>query len=142
MNVTGPQIELITDAPSLNGDAILALGPDAVAALEVAYEENCSNGLESPNCEASLQVALNVDQQSLQKRVIPLVIPAIMVAVMAVEYVEIRKNENAISRIRMPSPNVAMVSSAQGASTVVLAIQTSGGSLITVVPSPTVNTSA
>lgn len=98
VNVTGPQIELITDVPSLNGDALLALGPDATAALELAYQENCPNGLDSPNCEASLQIALNVDQQSLQKSILP-VLAVIAVAVIAIEFVEIRQHENAISRI-------------------------------------------
>lgn len=77
VNVTGPQIELITDVPSLNGDALLALGPDAAAALETAYQEKC--------------------------------------------------------------PNVAMLSSVQGAKTVVFATQTNGGKLVTAVPSPTVD---
>ena len=71
VSVTGAQIELITGVPSLSGDAVLVLGPDAVAGLEIAYEENCPNGLDSPGCEASLQLALNVDQQQvLQKRIL------------------------------------------------------------------------
>ena len=139
--MTGAQIELITDVPSLNGDAVLVLGPDAVAGLEIAYEENCPNGLDSPGCEASLQLALNVDQQQvLQKRVAPLffVVVPVALAVWAIEWAEIRQWENAVSTIRMPSPNVAMLSSVTKASTVVFATA-GGGSLITVVPSPTVD---
>lgn len=138
--MTGPQIQLVTDVPSLNGDALLALGPDAAAGLELAYQENCPNGLESPNCEASLQLALNVDQQSLQKRVFQILVPILIVG-MAIEFAEMRGSENAISRIRMPSPNVEILSSVQGASTVVIATQKNGGNLITAVPSPTVDSS-
>ena len=104
----------------------------------MAYQDNCPNGLDSPNCEASLQLGLNVDQKTLQKRVVFILAP-IMVVAMAIEFAMIRKQENAISRIRMPSPNVAIISSVEGASTVVFATQTSGGNLITAVPSPTVD---
>lgn len=136
--MTGPQIELITDVPSLNGNALLALGPDAAAALETAYQENRPNGLDSPNCETSLQLAVNVDQPNLQKRVVVFLVPILVVG-MAIDFTEMRKQENAISRIRMPSHNVATPSSVRGAKTVVFATQTNGGKLTTAVPSPTVD---
>lgn len=141
VTVTGAQMELITDAPSLSGDALLALGPDAVANLESVYQENCPSGLDSPNCEASLQAAMNVDQQTLlnglQKR-LPILIP-IVVVVLAIEYALLREDETSISRVRVPSPNLAKVSPIQGASIVVVATQTKGGNLITAVPSPVVD---
>lgn len=141
--MTGTQIELITDVPSLNGDALIALGPDAAANLKSVYQENCVNGIDSP-CEASLQAAMNVHQQILEKRV-PIIIP-ILVAVMAIkvgiEYVALEKNANAISKARLPSADIAAISPVleQGARTVVIATQTSGGNLITAFASPTVDT--
>ncbi|KAF6240576.1 hypothetical protein HO173_001247 [Letharia columbiana] len=90
VNVTGPQIEVITDVASLNGDTLPALGPDAAAALKIAYQENCPNGLGSPNCETSLQLALNVDQPNLQKRVVVFLV-SILVVGMAIEFAEMRK---------------------------------------------------
>lgn len=147
VSATGSQIELITDVASLNGDALVLIGADAATNLETVYQENCPNGLDSPNCEASLQVAMNVDQQMfepLQKRV-AIFIP-IVVVILAIEYAIIQKNEDAIvpkpspiSVMRIPSPNLAKPSLVQGAKTVVFATQTEGGNLITVVPSPTVD---
>lgn len=93
MSATGSQIELITDVASLNGDALVLIGADAATNLETVYQENCPNGLDSPNCEASLQVAMNVDQQifePLQKRV-AIFIP-IVVVILAIEYAIIQKN--------------------------------------------------
>ena len=136
MSVTGAQIEILTDAPGLNEDALIVFGKDAVDNLESAYQENCPKGLNSSNCEASLQAVIGVDQPVLQKRFLWLV--PVVVAAVAVEYAQIRQHENAISRIRMPSPNLSKLSSVQGSSTVVFATQTHGGSLITVFPSSTV----
>lgn len=136
MNITGAQIELLTEAPGLNGDVLIILGGDAVDNLESAYQANCPKGLNSSNCEASLQAAIGVDQPILQKRLLWLV--PIVVAAIAVEWAEMRQHENAISRIRMPSPNLSKLSSVQGSSTVVFATQTHGGSLITVFPSSTI----
>lgn len=62
-----------------------------------------------------------------------------MVAAMAIEFAMVRENENAISRIRMPSPNVAMLSSVLDARIVLFATQTKGGNLRTAVPSPTID---
>lgn len=85
MTVTGAQIELITGLPGLNGDALLALGLDAAANLESVYQESCPNGLDSPDCESSLQAVLSVDQEILQKRVLP-VLAGVVVAELAIEY--------------------------------------------------------
>ena len=133
VSVTGAQMELVTNAPGLSGDALLALGPDAAANLDSVYRENCPNGLESPNCESSLQAAMNVDQQSIEKRALP-VLAAIVVAVLAIEYAALRKDDDAVSRIPVPSTNLAKVSPVQDARIVVFA---NGGNLITAVPSPT-----
>ena len=143
MTVTGTQIELITDVPSLNGDAVIALGPDAATNLKSAYQNNCVNGIDSP-CEASLQAAMNVDQQILEKR-IPIFIPilvAVMAVMIAIEYAALEKNANAIRKARIPSADIAAISPVleQGARTVVIATQTSGGNLITAYASPTIDT--
>ena len=136
--MTSAEIELMTNVPSLNGDALLALGPDAAANLESVYQENCPNGLDSPNCLTNLQAAMSVDQQVLEKRFLPALVVGIVVVLVGIEYAEVRGQEKAISRIRIPSANLAKVSPYQGVSTVVFATQTTGGDLITAVPSPTV----
>ena len=137
--MTGAQVELITDIPELNGDAVLAIGPDAMVNLDLVYQEYCPDGLSSPNCSSSLQDAISVDQEILQKRVVP-IIAGIVVAVLAIEYAWIKNDETqekSISRIRVPSSNLAKLSPVQGSKTVVFATQTTGGDLITAVPSPT-----
>ena len=137
MTATGTQIQLITDAPSLNGDVLLAFGDDAAENLESTYEEFCQNGLDSPNCQASLEAIMKIDQEGIEKRFVPLVFVAVVAAGIAIEYVQMRQHEKAISRIRVPSANVAKMVAVQSSSTVVLATLTSGGNLITVVPNPT-----
>ena len=133
---------LMTDVPQLNGDAVLALGEDAADNLDSAYQNNCPNGFDSPNCEASILAALNVDQQSLQnvqKRFFFLI--PIVVAVLATEVVVLHQADKGVRKVRsvrIASNNLAAskLSSAQGASTVVFATTTSGGSLITAIPQP------
>ncbi len=133
---------LITDVPQLNGDALLALGEDAADNLDAVYQENCPNGFNSPNCEASILAAMNVDQQSLQsiqKRFLFLV--PIAVAVLGTEFIWIKQAEKGarkVSSVRVASQNLAAskLSSAQGSSTVVFATTTSGGNMITAVPNP------
>ena len=143
ITVTGAQLELVTDIPELDGDAVLAIGPDAVNDLNLVYQEYCPDGLNSPNCSTSLQAAMSVDQEILQKRVVPVLV-GIVAAVLAIEYAWLKNDdtqlhEQSISRIRMPSSNLAKLSSVQGSKTVVFATQTTGGNLITAVPSPTAN---
>ena len=137
MTATGTQIQLITDAPSLNGDVLLAFGEDAASYSNSTYEEFCQNGLDSPDCQVSLEASMKIDQEGIEKRFVPLVFAAVVAAGMAIEYVQMRQHDNAISRIRIPSANVAKMVAVQSSSTVVLATQTSGGNLVTVVPNPT-----
>ena len=137
VTATGTQIQLITDAPSLNGDGLLAFGQDAADYANSTYEEFCQNGLDSPNCQVSLEASLKIDQEGIEKRFVPVIFAAVVAAGMAIEYAQMRQHEKAISRIRIPSANLATMVAVQSSSTVVLATQTSGGNLITVVPSPT-----
>lgn len=141
MTATGTQIELITDAPSLNGDALLVLGEEASNNLNSTYEEFCPDGLDSPDCEVSLEACMNVDQKVIEKRIVPVValaaVGAVAAAGMAINYAQMRQHENAISRMRITSANVEKLVAVKSSSTVVLATQTSGGNLLTVVPNPT-----
>lgn len=141
VTATGTQIQLITDAPSLNGDALLVLGETAAANMNSTYEEFCANGFDSPNCRVSLEAIMKIDQEGIEKRFVPVVFAAVMAAVMAAgvvaEYVQMRQHEKAVSRVRFTSANVEKMVAVQSANIVVLATQTSGGDLITVVPSPT-----
>lgn len=133
---------LITDVPQLNGDALLALGEDAADNLDSVYQENCPNGFNSPNCEASILAAMNVDQQSIQsiqKRFLFLV--PIVVAVLGTEYIVLNQAEKGarkVRKIRVANKNLAAskLASAQGSSTVVFVTTTNGGNLITAIPSP------
>ena len=138
-------MELVTNVPSLNGDALLALGPDAAANLDTVYQENCPNGLDSPNCLTSLQEAMSVDQQVLEKRIVPVIIAfGVFGAYLGFQYAQIEKHEKAIRRIRtissmrIPSANLAKISPYQGSGTMVFETQTAGGDQITVIPSPIV----
>ena len=138
---------LVTDVPELNGDALLALGEDAADNLYSVYQENCPNGFNSPNCEASLIAAMYVDQQSIQsiqKRLVflaPLFIAVLAVGAGTVvgEAVVLNKAHKGVSKVRdvrIASANLAAskLSSAQGSPTVVFATTTNGGSPITAVP--------
>ena len=74
-------------------------------------------------------------------RVLP-ILAGIVVAVLAIEYAWVKNDEaqeQSVSRIRTPSPNLAKLPSVQGAKNVVFATQTAGGNLIAAVPSPTAN---
>lgn len=138
ITATGAQIELVTDIAELNGDAVLAFGPDAMNNLDLVYQQDCPDGLNSPNCSSSLQAAISVDQAVLRKRVVPVLIGTVA-AVLAIEVAWIKHDEaqeSSMSRYRMPSPNLAKLSAVQGSKTVVFATS-SGGNLITEVPSPT-----
>lgn len=141
--MTGAQLELVTDIPELNGDAVLAIGPDAVNDLNLVYQEYCPDGLNSPDCASSLQAAMSVDQEGLQKRIVPLFVGlGIFCAFSAIEYAMYQRDAAQapkLSRVRMPSANLAKLSSVQGAKTVVFATQTTGGNMITAVPSPMAN---
>lgn len=137
MTATGTQIQLITDAPSLNGDALLVLGEEASDNLNSTYEQFCPNGLDSPDCQASLEAYMNVDQKVIEKRFVPVVLVGVVAAGMVIEYVQMRQHEKAVSRIRVPSANVETMVAVESSSIVVLATQTNGGNLLTVVPSPT-----
>lgn len=137
VTATGTQIQLITDAPSLNGDALLVLGEIAAANMNSTYEEFCANGFDSPNCRVSLEAIMKIDQEGIEKRFVPVVFAAVMAAGVVAEYVQMRQHEKAVSRVRFTSANVEKMVAVQSANIVVLATQTSGGDLITVVPSPT-----
>ena len=134
---TGTQIQLITDAPSLNGDALLAFGEDAANYLNSTYEEFCQNGLDSPDCQVSLEASMKIDQEGIEKRFAPIVWAAVVVAGMAIEFVQMRQHDKAISRVRLPSANVAKLVEVKSPGIVVLATQTSGGNLVTVFPTTT-----
>lgn len=137
---------LVTDVPQLNGDAVLALGDDAADNLYSVVEENCPNGFNSPNCEASIMAAMNVDQQSIQsiqKRFFFLapIIVAVLATSLGTEIIVLNQSgrkPRKVSNIRVANKNLAAsrLSPAQGASTVVFATTTVGGSLITAVPQP------
>ena len=80
---------------------------------------------------------MNVDQKIIEKRFVQVVVVGVMAVGMVVEYVQMRQHEKAISRIRVPSANVETMVAVESSSIVVLATQTNGGKLLTVVPSPT-----
>lgn len=134
---------LVTDVPQLNGDAILVLGEDAADNVYSVVQENCPNGFNSPNCEASILAAMNVDQQSIQsiqKRFFFLapVVVAVLATSLGTEMIVLNKpgrRPRKVSNIRVANLNLAAskLSPAQGASTVVFATT---GSLITAVPQP------
>lgn len=82
---------------------------------------------------------MSVDQEMLQKCVLP-VLAGIVVVCLAIEYAWLRNDDSKgqpPSTFRMPSSNLAKLSPALGAKTVVFATQPSGGNLITAAPSPT-----
>ena len=137
---------LVTDVPQLHGDTVLALGEDAADNVYSAYQENCPNGFNSPNCEASILAAMYVDQQSIQsiqKRIFFLapIIVAVLATSLGTEIIVLNhqgRGAQKVRNIRVANKNLAAskLSSAQGASTVVFATTTIGGSLITAVPQP------
>lgn len=100
VTATGTQIQLITDAPSLNGDALLVLGETAVANMNSTYEEFCANGFDSPNCRVSLEAIMKIDQEGIEKRFVPVAFAAVMAAGVVAEYVQMRQHEKVVSRVR------------------------------------------
>lgn len=136
--MTGAQVELITNVPELNGDALLAFGPDAANNFQSVYQENCLDGLDSPNCLPRLQSAVSVDQQSLEKRIIPaLIAGGVMAVAVAIEAVRLDRQIDQvkpISRQRVASADVSKLSAVVGSPTIVFVTTTSGGTPITAVP--------
>ena len=142
VTATGTQIQLITDAPSLNEDVLVVLPKGVSDYLNSTYEEFCPNGLDSPECQVSLVslgAYIKIDQNVIEKRILPVVAAGVFAAWtgMVIAYVQMYQHENAISRIRVPSRNLEKMLAVQSSSTIVVATQTSGGNMITVVPNPT-----
>lgn len=149
VTATGTQIQLITDVPSLNGDVLLVLGDGASDSMNSTYEEFCPNGLDSPECQVSLEACMKVGQKVIEKRIIPIIagLAGVAVAGIVANYVQIQQHDKAIikapiskapiSMVIIPSGNLEKELAVQNSPTVVIATQSSGGNLLTVVPSPT-----